>query len=201
MDKPELVRLATPDDIEPLFYHLMYQLQESNGLGIPPSPSKVLGYVKKCCMGDMAIAGLMESRTDGIVASIGIRAAEPWFSDQTILGQIWLFVVPHARSGRRLYEQLFQFAEWHRQDMSKRVGYAMVLENTVMSLSRLPAKTRLWRRYGTQTGAVFWSKGTDFEHQQDRHRPTGKNVHDDPGEPGGVQRLQRPHIERGQSGE
>lgn len=193
MDKPDLVRIATPDDIQAIYFHLMYELGADNGLGIPPTPAKVLQQVTKCCTGDMGIAGIMESRTDGIVASIGIRAAEAWFSNQTIIGQLWLFVAPHARHGRKLYDPLFQFFEWHRQDMTKRLGYSVTGENVVMSLSRLPAKARLWRRYGTQTGAVFWNRGETLEHQQDRHGDENRDIDHDPGEPGGPVRLQRPN--------
>ena len=191
MDKPELVRLATPDDISNLYFHLLIDLESDNSLRIPVSEQAVLETVRACCTGQLAIAGVMESRTDGIVASIGIRAVEPWFSKQTVLSQIWLFVSPHARAGRRYYDELFRFAEWHRQDMSARLGYDLVLENTVLSLKRLPAKTRLWRRYGEQIGAVFWQRGAVGELRQDEkdHR----HVHDDSGESGGHVRLQRPH--------
>jgi len=193
MDKPELVRLATPDDIQNLFFHLMYELQADNGLGIPPTPKKVLDYVTKCCNRDHAIAGIMESRKDGIVASIGIRMAEPWFSEHALLGQIWLFVVPRMRHGHSFYDDLFRFAEWHRQDMTNRLGYNLVLENTVMSLTRLPAKVRLWRRYGTQTGAVFWTGNEQLERNQDRHRDEDGDADHGSGGPGGDIRLQRPN--------
>lgn len=190
MDQPALVRIATPDDVEAVYWHLMQDYAPVNSVPVPISPVAVLNTVKACCTGEGAIAGVIESRSRGIVASIGLEAAVPWFSKQDLIRQIWLFVSPAARGQLGLERQLFEFAEWHRQDMSARVGYNMVLENAVLSLDRLPAKTRLWRRYGKQIGSVFWTGGALNEQDDQKHPDL------DPGKSGGDGRLHRPGKQR-----
>ena len=188
MQKPDTVRIATAADEEKIFWHLMSDLNADNNLDLPVSEKAVYETVHACCTGDVSIAGIIDGR-DGPVASIGIRGVYPWFSSQIMLSQIWLFVIPAARGGARLAEDLFHFADWHRGDMSERLGYNVVLENSVMSLRRLAAKKRLWRRYGQEIGAVYWTRGADG---QDEHKVTDNN----PGQSGGQRRLQRPHSER-----
>lgn len=186
MDQPALVRIATPDDVEALFWHLMQEYAPVNSVPVPIHPMAVLETVRACCGGKGAVAGVIESRSLGIVASVGLEAAVPWFSKQDLIRQIWLFVSPAARGKLGLERQLFEFAEWHREDMSKRLGYDTVLEQSVMSLDRLPAKRRLWRRYGREIGATFWTGGALSE-QDDKKYPDL-----DAGQSGGDRRLHRP---------
>lgn len=167
-DKPASVRVALPADEEALFWLLQRDLEDDNGLGFPASPRKVYAHVHKCCTGDGAIAGVIDGPR-GIVGSVGIEFISPWYSDVGMLIQIWQFVVPTNRSGKRFGEDLFAFAEWHRQDMSSRSGQDMVLDSTVMSHKRLAAKTRLWRRHGKQVGSIFWSGGENVQEFVEQH--------------------------------
>jgi hypothetical protein len=155
--KPASVRIATTDDTFEIYHHLMVDLQGDNSLGLPPDPVDVARVVGQMCRGENGICGVIED-SEGIAASIGIRAVKPWFTSEWMLSQIWLFVVPDARPGHHHAKDLFDFAQWHREDMSARTGAPVVLENTVLSLTRLPAKTRLWARHGEQIGAVFWTR-------------------------------------------
>lgn len=163
--RPQTVRLATPQDIEPLYWMLMRDLAVDNSLGIPVSPTMVLDWVYKCCRGDGAIAGVIDS-PNGIVASTGVVASHHLFSDAWKLQQIWLFVTPQARKGARYADKLFQFCLWHKGDMSSRLGYDVPLEISVVSRKRLPAKLRLWGRYGEMIGGVFWTRGENEHRQQ-----------------------------------
>lgn len=155
-DRPATVRIATPLDAAALFYQLRDDLQGDNWLGLPPDEPDCARTVAALCRGKDGIAGVVDSKR-GIVASIGIRAVKPWFTTEWMLSQIWLFVDPAAR-GAGLDDDLFQFAEWHREDMSARLGYDLIFENTVLSLNRLPAKLRLWRKHGEMIGGVYWSR-------------------------------------------
>lgn len=166
MDKPENVRLADKDDIASIFWHLMADLQADNSLDIPVDEKPVFETVRAACTMDESIAGIIDG-PHGIMGSICIRAVRLWFSKTTILSQVWLFVPPYARKTPKIADSLFEFAEWHRQDMSARVGYDMVLENTVLSFHRLPAKMRFWGRYGEQIGAVYFARGAKNELRQE----------------------------------
>lgn len=186
MEKPDTVRLAGTDDMANLYWHLMGDLRADNPVGIAESPKAVFETVKECCTMNNAIAGIIDGPNGMILGSIGIKAMVPWFSDATILTQVWLFVSPQARRGTRLGDDLFQFAQWHRQDMSERIGYDIVFENTIWSMTRLPAKIRLWGRYGTQVGAIFWERGVDHgqDEQQEPDEPADRS--------GGGGRVQQP---------
>lgn len=189
LTKPETVRIATVADEESIFWHLMGPMRDDNDLGLPVSPRSVYDTIHACCTGELSICGVIDG-ADGPVASIGIRGQYPWFSEEIILTQIWLFVIPEARSHARLGADLFKFANWHREDMSRRVGYNMSLENTVLSLHNLPLKRRFWGRYGREIGHVFWVRGDDEQEQQ---QIPEADVDHDTRQPSGVRRLQRPH--------
>lgn len=184
--QPANVRLADANDIPALYWHLMGDLQADNSLDIPEDPTAVLQTVKDCCTMDHAVAGIIDGPNGTILGSVGIRGVMPWFSKVTILSQVWIFVTPAARRGTQYADDLFQFCEWHRQDMSERAGYDMVFENTIWSMNRLPAKIRLWGRYGTQIGATFWSRGPAGEHREDIQQEFD-NGRDGPSGPVGLQ--------------
>lgn len=157
-ERPETVRIAQPDDVAGLYWHLLGDLEADNSLHIPVSERAVFQTVSELCNGGGGIAGIIDG-PHGPVASIGIRAIKPWFSDQWLLSQVWLFVTPQARKGTRFGDDLFRFADWHRREMSQTLGYDLVLDNTILSFNRLEAKERFWSRYGKRVGAVFFIGG------------------------------------------
>lgn len=156
-DKPDTVRIADTNDLADLFWQLMNDYQADNGLGWTPSPRKVAQMVRECCEGVNGIAGIIDG-LDGPIASIGLEIHTPRYSNDEYLVQAWIFVMPEHRGGHQHWEALFAFAEWWRQDMSNRAGKPFILESSVQSHVRLPAKLRLWRRRaGRQVGGTFWT--------------------------------------------
>lgn len=157
MHKPNTVRLAGTEDIESLYWHLLNDYEADNGLGWTPSPKKVLAHVRECCLQENGVAGIIDG-LNGVIGSIGIEVYTPWYSDDEYLAQVWLFVMPEYRFGKRHWDDLCDFADWYREQMSEKLGKPLVLESSVTSHNRLPAKVRLWRRRaGHQVGATFWS--------------------------------------------
>lgn len=151
------VRVATPADREAIYWQLMNDLQADNGLGWQPSPAKVFAHVESCCGGERGIAGVIDGPDGGIIASIGVELTTPWYSDDWFLIQVWQFVLPEHRGGTSHAEDLFSFAETHRQYIGAQSGRDIVLETTVMSRKRLAAKSRLWRKHGKWIGSMYWS--------------------------------------------
>ena len=151
---PTSVRLATPADMAALYWHLMVDAQEDNGLW-DPSPKKVLAHVKAACMGDRAVAGLIFEDGD-LVGSTGIFLAQPWMSEAFFLSETWLFVREDARGGTNYGNDLADFAAWHREDMEERTGQKFILQKAIVTRKRLAAKTRLWKRRAEHIGSVFW---------------------------------------------
>lgn len=156
ISKPPSVRIATQADEPALYWLLVNDLEADNGLGWTVSPRKVLEHVQRCCRGQMGLAGVIDG-PDGIIGSIAIEMISPWYSDDLMLMQMWQFVVPEARAGTSHGNDLFAFAEWHRQDMAAKIGQALILETCVMSHHRLGAKLRLWARKARAVGGIFWA--------------------------------------------
>ena len=159
MDIPNNVRLANIEDAPDLYWHLLNDYEQDNSLGWKPSEKKVLAHVRECCLQENGVAGIIDG-LHGVIGSIGIEVYMPWYSDDEYLAQVWLFVLPEYRYGKTHYEDLFAFADWYRDEMSRKLGTPLVLESSVTTFNRLPAKVRLWRRRaGRQVGATFWSGG------------------------------------------
>lgn len=185
MDKPINVRIAEESDAPNLFWLLMNEQYTDWPMGLPPTPKAVSEVVIAACARNNSCAGIIDGPNGTILGTIGIRAEIPWWTETTILGQTWLYVSPQARQEDKLVEDIFAFAEWHRQDMSARIGYDIVLENSVLSYSRLAAKIRLWGRYGKQVGATFWARGAT-EDVQGRQQDDQRDEADRPEGIGGV---------------
>lgn len=155
MDKPNTVRLAGENDISHLYWHLLGDYNADNGLGWTVSPEKLHRHVRECCVGEYGVAGIIDG-LNGIVGSIGIEVHTPWYSNDEFLAQVWMFVLPDQRFGKYHWDDLFNFADWYREEYSRRAGRSVVLETSIQSHSRLPAKLRLWRRRAKQIGGIFW---------------------------------------------
>lgn len=162
LTKPDSVRVAMPAD-EPALYALLMKLHDTNFAGLPYakylpiSEDKIRAHVNTCCHGQGALAGVIYGPENSIIASVGIFCTQPWWSDKFHLSEYWLFVDPDHRTGTSHAADLFQFARWHRADLSARANYEMPLEVTVLTSDRLEAKERLWRRYSTKIGGIFWT--------------------------------------------
>lgn len=157
MDIPETVRIAGIDDIEALYWQLLGDYNADNSLGWTPAPRKLARMVSECCRQENGIVGIIDG-LNGPIGSVGIEVHNPRYSDDEYLSQAWMFVMPEFRSGGRHWEDLFAFCDWWRQDMSEKLGKPLILESSVQSLNRLPAKLRLWRRRaGRQVGGTFWT--------------------------------------------
>lgn len=180
MEKPASIRLADQNDIEPLFWALMQSyLEDDTWLGVSVSDKSVYETVRDICSGNGGIAGVIDG-PHGVIGSMALKAVQPWFSSQHMLTEVWFFVSAPYRKGSNFSQDLFHFAEWHRQDMSERLGYDMVLENAVMGLHRLPAKLRLWQQfYGPPIGGVFWTRGKSDvlqqQFEQDQYEPADES--------------------------
>lgn len=151
---PGNVRVGTIEDAASLYFLLVEDLRAANDMGYPVSHKKVAATIGACLRGESGIVGLIDG-PDGIVAAIGIQASQPWYSDRWLLSETFVFVHPDFRKGTGYGDDLMKFAEWHKADMSSRIGEEIDLERSVMSFKRLPAKMRFWGRYGKQIGAIY----------------------------------------------
>lgn len=157
VERPASVRIATPADELKLF-RLLLKLDQDNTFGVPRSDARVWQHVTALCGGQKGIAGIMEDPQGNFIGSVGIMAAQPWYSEVWYLCMVWLFIDPEHRTAARA-DDLFKFALWHQVDMEARLHYKMALEISVISPNRLAAKERLWARHAKKIGAIFWIPG------------------------------------------
>lgn len=155
------VRIAKSSDADPLMRlltgpHGLYH-DSAAGLGVSMSPPRVLEFVESACSGRGGIAGIIGTDTE-LVASVGIFPWRPWYSEDWILCEYWLFVDPtHRRHG--YFDDLWRFSDWHVADMSRRLGRMIPLQSTIVTSDRLDQKIKIWKRKATHIGAVFASRG------------------------------------------
>ncbi|MDE2096500.1 MAG: hypothetical protein KGL39_04580 [Patescibacteria group bacterium] len=161
-DMPQSVRIASIADAKNLLFHCA-ELFKDNFMGLSFSANRVMETVGGCCDGTKGIAGVIDGEEGQPIASTGLLWVQPVYSDVWILSEAWLFVNPQHRKGTTYGDDLFKFSQWHREQMSERLGYDVPMELTVLSFKRLKEKTRFWGRYGTHMGSLFWVGGPNAE--------------------------------------
>lgn len=162
--RPDSVRMAGPDD-EAALYDLLMALDVDNSFGIPHDPDRVRAAIEKGTRRQGSIIGVIDGRAgeygEGheahLAASVCLTLSQFWYSNVFFLSEIWLFVRPEYRHNH-FERDLFQFAKWCREEMSRQNGDEMLAVSSVSSPNRLPAKLRLWSRYGEQIGGIFQIK-------------------------------------------
>jgi hypothetical protein len=154
--------MAGPADEDALF-DLMMALDADNSFGIPYDADRVRAAIKRGTEHQGSIIGVIDGRggTYGedsdnpkLVASICVTLAQFWYSNQWYLAEQWVFVRPDYRHNR-FENDLFQFAKWCKNEMSRQNGDDTLLVTSVSSPNRLPAKLRLWSRHAQQIGGIF----------------------------------------------
>lgn len=156
--KAVTLRIAAPSDTEAVYFPLLATYQTYNQLE-PISEKDVARKTIAMCNGDGGVAIVAEGPS-GIVGSVALEAMKPWWARNFILNEVWFFVTADGREGRYVFDLLVDAALQHREDMSRRLGYDMVLQSGVMSRDRQAAKMRLWRsRFGEPVGGIFWIGG------------------------------------------
>lgn len=143
--KPDSVRLAGPEDEERV-YKFLTLLHAENGMG-KLSPDRSWAIIHKGTRKEGGIIGVIEK--DGqIVASIGLALSQWWYSDDWHVEELWSFVHPDHRTDHH-FEDLLQFAKWVADSMSLPALLG------ILTVARAEAKTRLYRKYLPQVGALF----------------------------------------------
>lgn len=150
------VRIAQPAD-EAALYDALVSLYEDNDVAG--------GYVASCVEERIAqgvskasetggIVGIIDAPDGRIAATIGIFPNVPWYTDEVLLVENWLFVRREYRTFG-LHRRLFDFGKSFRDEMSAELGRPLKLISSVSSNTRLKAKMRLWSRFGRLIGGMF----------------------------------------------
>ena len=152
------VRLATPEDEAALFTLLGALRAENNTFGFQVDDAMIAEHIHQGTRAQGGIHGVIDAPDQpGVLAgSIGIVWDKFWFSSEWGLAIIWLFVLPEYRKGHHYADDLLVWAKKIRADLEAAAGQKVRMANSVISETRIEAKSRFWRRHSSrQIGIIF----------------------------------------------
>lgn len=150
------LRFAKSDDEESICV-LLGEMHQEIGL-FPLSMRKVMKQVREVLKDGRALVAEIDGH---IVGSIGLLGSEPWYSEQQIITDYWIFVsseIPKRLSVfRAMIAKVTEYAKETR----------MPLVLTLYSEKDRSRKTMLFERYGNKimTGFKFSDVGGDYRVQ------------------------------------
>lgn len=159
---PNLVRRATPEDIDSLLL-LVPQILSETTLQ-PVSLTKVEQLIERCVYQQGgSVAGVIDGEDGLIDASVGLTFCESETSDVPYIRAVWMGLHPGVRrqpsnpeDPRAHYGRtLFQFARWCHENLEQVAGHRVLLTFDIATKNMLSAKLRLFQRNLLQTGASF----------------------------------------------
>lgn len=160
IQKPEGVRIATPDDELALFDLLMLDLEE-NALAVgAPSPEKIRELIMACTR-----TPKVEGRMRGMLPVIDGPDGDPiafaaivpnqwWWSAAWYLMEVVLFVHPDHRRAQHA-QHLLQFECWMSDQLSQSFGYRVYAMAGVTATKGAKRKMRLYRQFMNEVGGFF----------------------------------------------
>lgn len=152
--KPDNVRLATIRDEPAILELLLADLEENATAVAPASIKRIMSQVEVCTRGKGGFALVIDG-DDGPVAVALLHPAHWWWSDQTYLQEVVLYVAPEARRAHAGAD-LLEYEKWLSDEMTKASGGNRVfLMAGVTGTKRLAAKERLYERHMHRVGAFM----------------------------------------------
>lgn len=150
------VRLATAADEDAIF-RLLVKLDADNGLGFPYHEDRVRQSIRIGASGSGGYIGVIPDpkREGEIIGSVGLHLAQPWYSNDWFVHEVWLFVDPEHRKGTGYADALMEFSRLLKKAVERRGERPVPFFTSVSSRKRLAAKMRWWGRRGEMIGAIY----------------------------------------------
>lgn len=163
------VRIAKPEDVPQIFQFLL-PLHEENGLckiDYPKTYQTVMDLVDP----EHGVIGIIDG-PQGIEGSVGLFMTSNYYSRDMHLSEMWNYVRPDCRKTTHA-KRLIEFAKWCADSLG------VTLYMGIVSVDRLDAKQRLYRRQLTPIGVTFIHgmpslKGEQLSAMADRNREAYK---------------------------
>lgn len=137
--KPDAVRIAGPHDESALVEFFSKALVNTQPHSV--SPERITDWAAYCCHhpenSPHAIAGIIDG--DGEIAGgICLVVTQPWFSDDWVIDERMIHVLPKYRSLERA-NNLLDFSRWcaDQMEMTLYIGYRSKETKTLQLKSRL----------------------------------------------------------------
>lgn len=153
------VRLAGPAD-EDAIYRLLQGLDADNSIGFPYEEDAVRESIRVGTEGRGGFVAVIDApdRPGEIVGSVCLHWAQPWYSRQWFMHEVWLFVDPAYRKGTGYADALMAWVQWLKESFNAKVDKPVPFFTSVSSRKRLAAKERWWQRRGERIGVIFLLK-------------------------------------------
>lgn len=154
------VRIATPNEIDAIMGAALAACEE-NGF-VQPNPNKLADEIWQALNLHYGMVGVIGDPGKPIEAAVLLRIGAMWYSDQMVVEEKAVFIVPGYRDakGKRM-EKICQFSK----SVADSLGFPLMIG--VLSNHRTKAKVRLYEReFGKSAGAFFLYKAKTGEYQQ-----------------------------------
>lgn len=146
------VRIAKPEDEKSIFEMLKIQHDEMAVFSL--SQDKVWKTIHRATRpdirtGGVGVIGVIDGPKGSIEASVGMYADTFWYTDEFMLMEHWMFVLPEFRRSTHA-KRLIEFGKWAALRL-KVPYYTGIISNI-----RTEAKVRLYRRQLDYFGGFFF---------------------------------------------
>lgn len=148
------VRIAGPDDEDAIF-RLLERLAADNSIGFPYHEDQVRRSIRIGTERKAGLVAVVETPDKQIVGSVGLHWAQPWYSNDWFVHEVWLFVDPAYRKGTGYADALMRWVQGVKERGDASTGRKTPFFTSVSSRKRLAAKMRWWGRRGEMIGAIY----------------------------------------------
>ena len=110
--------------------------------------AKVREIIRRGIRWEMAVIGVIRGRK-GVEGSVGLYCESPWWTQDAVLMDRWLFVSPDHRKSAHA-KDLIGFAKWASTYMGKPLMMSVAITEATIQKSKLYE-----RQFKRQSGAIF----------------------------------------------
>lgn len=150
------VRLAGPAD-EDAIYRLLVKLDADNSIGFPYHEDAVRKSIRIGTERSAGMIGVIEAPDSPgeMAASVGLHWAQPWYSNDWFMHEVWLFVDPQYRKGTGYGDALMRWVQECKERGDAVMKRSTPFFTSVSSRKNLRTKMRWWGRRGELIGAIY----------------------------------------------
>jgi len=161
-DKDVRVRIATPDDLDAIM-ELARLVNEENGV-FKMNEGKVVQMLWPALTRTSGICGVIGKVGGPLTGLVLLRISSYWYSDESFLEEMCVFVHPDHRWGRRGHRarKLCEFAKKCSEDL----GLPLMIG--ILSNTRTETKVKLYSHHFGQPAGAFFLYGIKTGHPASR---------------------------------
>lgn len=153
-ERPASIRVADEKDELHVLAMLIQHLRRTAGHILPIDPQRVLDHIQLGTRQRGGVVGVIDGPEGTPVAVTVMMPAQSAVSQAYHIQVVFNFVHQDHRRSRH-GEDLVKFERWCSDEWSRNFGYPVPVVHTLHTEDNLREKTRFYRRWMNQIGAVF----------------------------------------------